>query len=68
MNEVKSGKHYSSSFLAFQKWIIANDNSACESTDKQIQWSPRADILNHLAFWNIGNEIETCLIFSLEER
>ena len=68
LNEVKSGKDYSSSFFAFQKWITANDSSACESTDKQIQWSPRADVLNHLAFWNIGNEIGTCLIFFLRRK
>lgn len=50
MNKVKSGKHYSTSILAFQTWIIAKDNSACESTDEWIQWSSRAGILNHLAF------------------
>lgn len=65
MNKVKSGKHYSTSILAFQTWIIAKDNSACENTDERIQWSPKACILNHLAFWNIGNEMVTCLIFFL---
>lgn len=34
-----------------------------ESTDKQTQWSPRANIWNHLAFWSIGNKVVTCLIF-----
>lgn len=66
MNKIRTDKHYYTSFLAFQKWIIAKDakdNSVCESTDKQIWWSLGPDIWNHLAFWNMGNVMVTSLIF-----